>query len=217
MKKYLFLFALLTAALSVGLIVGCQDKNPSSIPPNTGGGIASIEIRLTHEIVRGFINEQRTETVTAIARDATGGAVPGKEIQFSISPPAGQSLQVWMGTIAPAGTDTATNIDGQFFGTYSVQLQRSTKINIVASSGNVVSSRPITLTVVDNELGGVSILIFSRCPHINLIFSRLCHEHVLQAKSPCKRRGVPCQSQILDEVFDIYRASLCCFLLAQDN
>jgi len=157
MKKYLFLFALLTAALSVGLIVGCQDKNPSSIPPNTGGGIASIEIRLTHEIVRGFINEQRTETVTAIARDATGGAVPGKEIQFSISPPAGQSLQVWMGTIAPAGTDTATNIDGQFFGTYSVQLQRSTKINIVASSGNVVSSRPITLTVVDNELGGVSI------------------------------------------------------------
>jgi hypothetical protein len=155
MKKYFSLVVLLAVALSIGLMVGCQKDNPVQ----SGGGneqqVASIELRILNPTIRGVIGEVRTESVTAVARNSRGVAVQGATINFAI-----QSPQIAKGTIAPtAGQDSVTNSNGEFFGTYTVQLSESTPVVIEAHNSNVTATVTITLEIVNDIIGSISLTV----------------------------------------------------------
>jgi hypothetical protein len=153
MKKLMVLGLAVLSLATFGLMVGCDNGTPGTGPGNQGGGVASIEIRVTHDLIRGFQGELRTETVTAIARDAQGVAVPFVNIDFGI-----QNLQSYMGTIAePGGADSLTNQNGEIVATYTVVIQQSTPVVIEARHGSVNNRRTINIELVNDIVGSVSV------------------------------------------------------------
>ncbi|MDP8239013.1 MAG: Ig-like domain-containing protein [Candidatus Hatepunaea meridiana] len=151
MHKSLTLVAMMLAALAFGLIMGCEDNpsNPAPIPP---GDIASIELRLTHSSIRGYEGVERTETITAIPRNAGGVALPNVAVVFAI-----QNPEDYKGTLVPADDDSLTDANGEAHATFTVVLERSTSVTIVAMAGNVTKSTVITIEIVDDIVGGINL------------------------------------------------------------
>jgi len=147
-------FVTILLALTIGLIVGCQDDGgPAGAGIGGGGEVASIALDITHGHIRGFVGERRTEQVTATARNIDGFGVEGVKIEFAIQAP-----QVWKGTIAAAGTDTATNVAGEFKAAYTVVLERSTNVVIEARSGQVSATKVVNIEIVQDILGEIEIV-----------------------------------------------------------
>ena len=114
--------------------------------------VASIELRITHSLIRGFDGEVRSERVTAIARNAGGVAVSGSVIVFAIQDPS-----AWKGTIAFDEADSVTNEHGEIHMIYQVELELSGEVVIAAYAGSVVATITIRLEIVENLMGYFSI------------------------------------------------------------
>ncbi len=130
------------AQLDDGLITASTSINIRERTPDPNQ-VASIELRVTHSKITGFRGEQRSETITAIARNFYGVAFPGAIIQFSIRDP-----EAWKGTIALAEGDSVTNFNGEISAIYSVILEQSGDVEIEARSGSVSSTLTIHLEVI---------------------------------------------------------------------
>ncbi|HHE46263.1 MAG TPA: hypothetical protein ENL08_00995, partial [Bacteroidetes bacterium] len=153
MQKLLVTVTVLFAVLTIGLMMGCSDDNPSIIGGQGGNEVASIELRITHNLIRGFVGEERQETITAIARNANGVGMPNVMIDFGI-----QNPESYKGTLAMAGGDSAmTNSNGEITASYSVVLQRSATVVITATAGNVTQTTIINLEIVDDIVGAIHI------------------------------------------------------------
>ncbi|MBM3328875.1 MAG: hypothetical protein FJY67_05285 [Calditrichaeota bacterium] len=129
------------------IAVGC-DRNPvgsNGLPP---GQIASIELRASNTLLKGFRGDLRIEQLTAIGRDAQGVAVTGQRIDFAI-----QSPQPWKGTISSVSGDSLTDDEGRVRKSYSVQIDRSASVVIEARAGNTTSKIDLQVVVVDDLIG----------------------------------------------------------------
>jgi len=144
MRSRFTFIALLSAVLFVGMFVGCDSGNNPSGPINTidPNIVTGIEIRATHNLISGLMDEQRTEQITAIAVNAAGVGVSGVHIQFGIEDP-----QSYKGNISVALVDSVTNENGQITGNYSVVLQRDADVKITATTGQVRGEKVIQLRV----------------------------------------------------------------------
>ena len=120
----------------VFITISCTENH---VQPNPTG--ASLELRLTNDIIQRFIGEECEETVTAIARDSNGVPVPGAVIEFGIQNPAS-----WKGTISPEGEITDEN--GELEALYTVVIERSGEVVIEARSGSVIATLEVFLQVV---------------------------------------------------------------------
>ncbi len=129
---------------------GCDNKeiNGPRIDPS---GIESIELRITHSQIRGFVGDIRSEQITAVARDINGVAVPGADIEFAI-----QNPQAWMGTISNDSPDALTDDEGQIRATYTIQIDRTTDVMIEARCGQITKQVKISVIVVDEVIGSLS-------------------------------------------------------------
>lgn len=148
MNKVLTVTVALLAALTIGLVVGCQQDNPVS--PNPGGGNtpASLEVRVQSDVLKGFRGEQRTMLVTAVVRNSQNVVVPGVKVTFAI-----QGSETWRGTIAYASQADTTDLNGQVQAVYSVVMTQSGRVTIEARTGSVVGTKSIDLSLV--QVGGV--------------------------------------------------------------
>ena len=109
MRSRFTFIALLSAVLLIGMFTGCEESTPvannGSVDPTI---VTSVEIRATHNLISGLVDEQRTEQITAIATNAAGVGVSGVRIQFGIENP-----QSYKGNISVAAVDSVTNENGQ--------------------------------------------------------------------------------------------------------
>lgn len=149
MKKYLVVTTLILTALTVGFMMGCSEE-PNTIVNPQPTDVATIELRLTHNKITGFIGDLRTETVTAIARNANGVAVPNQKMEFAILDQA-----IWKGTVILE--DSVTNYDGESKATYRVELQRSATIKIKATSGSVTAEILLAIEIVEDVIDTLKI------------------------------------------------------------
>lgn len=152
MKTILAISSTLLLALTVILFVGCDQDGVNGPIITNPSGVASIELRLTHNQIRGFSGDIRSEQVTAIALDPQGVAVPGVEITFAI-----QSPEPWKGTLSPVNDDGVTDENGQIHATYSIVIDRTTDVTIEAYSGQVSNHTTISIVVVDDVIGSLSL------------------------------------------------------------
>ncbi|MCF7811325.1 Ig-like domain-containing protein [bacterium] len=148
MKKYLLVLTVLTLVLAAGLFIGCADDPLGNQAPVEG--VSQIELRVTHTTVKGFDGEQRSETITAIARNANGVAVSGEYIEFAINDPA-----IYKGTIVE--NDSVTNYEGKSTATFSVIIERTTSVTIVAKVGSITASKVIQINKIDDVIGDISV------------------------------------------------------------
>jgi hypothetical protein len=151
MRNILRTFIPLAALASLGLMMGC-DTNPSASPNPISGAVASIEVRVNNNTIRGFMGEERTMQVTAIARNSQNVVVPGAAVAFAI-----QGSQNWQGTVAFATESDTTDINGVVLGIYSVELQRSGNVTIEARTGNIVGTKTVALELLNEGIGSVTI------------------------------------------------------------
>ncbi len=151
MKKFMVLSLAVLCLVTLGVMVGCDSKTP---PPGGGGGgtseIATIELRSTHTLIRGFQGEIRTESITAIGRNSQGVAVEGKVIDFAIVNPLS-----WKGGIAKLATDTTSDENGTVRGTYSVEIAQSGTVVIEARAGSVTKTLAIVIEIPNDILGPI--------------------------------------------------------------
>ena len=142
MKQSFVLIALVLTVLVGGVFVGCDDSSTSSVDPGISAGVVtSIEVRVTHSIISGRAEDERTETITAIARNAAGVGVPGVSVQVGIRNPA-----TYKGSIASVSDTTDAN--GQVTAQYSVVLEQDADVTIFASYNQVSAEKTIQLIVV---------------------------------------------------------------------
>ncbi|MBT7617283.1 MAG: hypothetical protein HN590_08375 [Calditrichaeota bacterium] len=143
MRSRFTFIALLSVVLLVGMFTGCDEgekvANIGGVDPNI---VTGVEIRATHILISGLIDEQRTEQITAIAVNAAGVGVPGVQIQFGIENP-----QSYKGNISVALVDSVTNQNGQLAATYSVVLAQDADVKITATTGQVRGEKTIQLRV----------------------------------------------------------------------
>lgn len=153
MKKFMVLSLAVLSLLTLGVMVGCDNKTTNN--PGSGGNngeIAYIELRSTHVLIRGFQGEIRNETITAIGRNAQGVGLSGKKIEFAIVNPLS-----WKGGVAKLATDTTSDNNGQVRATYSVVIEQSGDVVIEARNGSVTSKLTITIEVPNDVLGPISV------------------------------------------------------------
>jgi len=151
MKNLLVLSLALFAALTLSLITGCDQDNVSGPIGQDPSGVSSIELRATHNQIRGFAGDLRTEQVTAIARNDQGVAVPDVKIEFAI-----QNPEPWKGTISNAQTDKITDENGELQITYSVVIEKTIDVVIEAYVGQVTNSTAINIIVVNDVIGSLT-------------------------------------------------------------
>ncbi len=152
MKKFMVLSLAALTLLTLGVMIGCDSKSPTP-PGNQGTGeIASIELRATHNRIRGYQGEIFAETITAIGRDVQNVALEGKRIEFAIVSPLG-----WKGTIAKLANDPPTDINGQVLGTYTVVVEQSGEVIIEARAGSVTQRLKIVIEIPNEYLGPISV------------------------------------------------------------
>lgn len=151
MKKQFTTSLGLLLVFFLGMMTGC-DNNEINGPRADPSGIESIEIWITHCEIRGFIGDIRSEQITAVARDINGVAVPNAKISFAI-----QNPQPWMGTISNDRPDALTDDEGQIHATYTVQIERTTDAIIEARCGQVTNQAEISVVVVDEVIGSLSL------------------------------------------------------------
>lgn len=144
MKKYLTLVVMLAVVLSIGLMIGCEESNPVVGGGTSSGSLNRIEIRTQFNTLRGFMGDERTMTVTAIAWNAQSVAMSGVPISFAI-----QGSEAWRGAITRTSETDSTDLNGQLLGQYSVILEQSGTVTIQARSGNVTGSKTINLEVLE--------------------------------------------------------------------
>jgi len=133
-------------------MVGCDHDNAIAPNPGNNSGVASIELRLSQSELRGFSGEVRTETITAIARDGQGVAVPEAEISFAIRNP-----QPWKGTISTSQAQPQTDENGQLEASYSVSIDQTADVVIEAYAGQVLGTANLSIIVVNDIIGSISI------------------------------------------------------------
>ena len=104
--------------------------------------LTAIELRVSHNLIRGFIGEMRTEQLTAIARNIAGVGIPGVRISLGISDP-----QMYKGTVSVP--DSVTDENGQITATYHVVLERNIDVEIYAHSGQISGTKIIQLQIID--------------------------------------------------------------------
>jgi hypothetical protein len=140
MNRFRFLFAPLLLPV---LLAGCEkDSNGPIRDPEP---ILSIELRATREIILGFQNEVRTDTITAIVRNENGILFQGVPVAWFIENP-----EDWKGTISPLdSSDTLTDSTGEARALYEVKLSRNSDVVIGAKASNAVSKRTIRLRLVE--------------------------------------------------------------------
>jgi hypothetical protein len=148
MKRYLTVLTVLTMVLAVVLFTGCQDDPVGS--PIQPDGVTQIELRVTHTIISGFNGEQRSETITAIAKNSNGVSVPNASIEFAISDPAS-----YKGSISI--TDSVTNFEGKATATYSIVIERTTSVTIIARAGSITIPKTIQINKIDDIIREVTI------------------------------------------------------------
>lgn len=129
--------------IGLALLIGCDDHRNGG-PIDLGGSIASIDLRATHTVIRGYAGEVRSERIIAVGRDLQGVAVPGEKITFAILNP-----QPWKGTLSTP-EDAVTNETGQMTAGYNLALDRSDNVVIEARSGNVTARITLQILVVDD-------------------------------------------------------------------
>ncbi|MBT7618959.1 MAG: hypothetical protein HN590_16905, partial [Calditrichaeota bacterium] len=151
MKRYHLLSIALILALSLAVLVGC-DRDNATAPVGNPSGVTSIELRLSQDEIRGFSGDVRTETITAIARDGQGVAVPEAEVRFVI-----QNLQPWKGTISTSQAQAKTDENGQLEASYTVSIDRSAEVVIEAYNGQVHGNARLNIFVVNDIIGSLSI------------------------------------------------------------
>ncbi|MBM3328774.1 MAG: hypothetical protein FJY67_04760 [Calditrichaeota bacterium] len=158
MKRLVTFALLLSVVVSLGLTLGCDSNKTGTGLPPTGGGPAYIELRSTTSTIRGFNGDVKTAEVTAIARDAQGVAVSGAKIDFAIINP-----QPYKGAVSrPSAADTMTSDNGELKAIYTVSISRTTDVIVEARSGNVTNRITLSVIVVDDILGTLSIESESR-------------------------------------------------------
>jgi len=156
MRKGFLAIVVLLAFLVGGVFIGCAKNDTPSAPNQDTGGktVTSIELRVTHSLVNGLVGENRTEQITAIARNAAGVGVSGVKILFGIQDP-----QTYKGTISVATADTITDENGQIIANYSVVLERDADVICFAQTGQVRSQKTVQLRVRDGADGSLSLVI----------------------------------------------------------
>ena len=149
MKRSFVLFGALAVLLTVGFMIGCEE-NPSSPPvAPADDAVNSIQLRLTnnqHRLIQGYDGEHRVEEVTAVALNARGTGVLNVAVDFGIRGPA-----TWKGYFQ--SVDRVTNADGEIKANYVVDLQQAGVVEIEARAGQVTQTLPITLQLVDTDIG----------------------------------------------------------------
>lgn len=151
MKKLMVLSLAVLSLLTLGVMVGCDNKT-TTVNQQSGGKIASIELRSTHYLIRGYQGDIATETITAIGRDVANVALAGQKIDFAIISPVD-----WKGTIAKLATDSLSDENGQVEATYQVVIQQSGEVVIEAYSSTITSRITITIEVPNEILGPISV------------------------------------------------------------
>jgi len=149
MKRCLTVLTVLTMVFAIGFFVGCE-KDPNSILPVVEDDVTGIELRITHEVISDFDGELRSETITAIALNAYGVTVPDVAIDFAISDPA-----IYKGTINK--TDSVTNYEGQCNATFTVKIETTTSVIILATAGTITARKTIQIRKIDDIIGSMSI------------------------------------------------------------
>jgi len=152
MKKLVALSLVVLSLLTVGLMVGCNSSPSNNIQQEKQP--ASIELRSTHTEIVGFKGENRSEQITAIARDLYGVALPGVQINFQIRNPLS-----YKGTIAKLATDTVSDANGEVHATYSVVIQQTTDVVITAISGNITKEITLHVREAAGGIGKVDITV----------------------------------------------------------
>ena len=113
------------------------------ISESSNPSVNSIELRLSHTLISGFRGEERSEQITAIARNAAGIGVQGIRIMFAIQYPA--SFKV---TITPNGSGL-TDIDGRAEATYNVVLDRDVDVVLFGRNGRIEGQNTIQIRLRD--------------------------------------------------------------------
>lgn len=144
MKRSFVLLTVFTAIVAIGFFVGCSKDDPT---PGIGGSsdptaVASIELRVSHTLISGILDEVRTEQITAIARNAAGVGIRGVRLEFGIVNP-----RSWKGTISTAEADTITDENGKIVANYSVVLEQNEDVEVYARTGQISSKKTIQLIV----------------------------------------------------------------------
>lgn len=152
MKKLIQFNFTLFLLLSVFLIVGCDEDGPNSIVSPNGDDVSFIELRVTHNQIRGFEGDLRSERITAIARNAFGVTVPDAHITFGITNPTD-----WKGSLSAVNGDSTTNANGQLEFDYSIVITRSCDITIEALCSQVRGTTDISVQVADDIIGSISL------------------------------------------------------------
>jgi len=150
MQKLLVIVTVFLAAMTVGLFLGCDDS-----PSNPGVVLqddpASIELRLSAHRIIGSIGEERTIIITAIARNSDQVALSNVDIRFAIE-------NQGMGTIT-AGSDTAgAGSSTHKIVTYTVVLQESADVTIIATAGNVRNQVTIEVLIDDDIVAEIRVV-----------------------------------------------------------
>jgi len=155
MRKGFLVTVALLAFVVGGIFIGCaKNDNPSTPIIQGDKTVTSIEMRVTHSLINGLVGENRTEQITAIARNAAGVGVQGVKILFGIQDP-----QTHKGTISVAAADTATDENGQTIANYTVVLDRDADVVIFAQAGQVSAQKTIQLRVRDGGTGSLSLFV----------------------------------------------------------
>ncbi len=151
MHKLLVIVTVFLAAMTVGLFLGCDDS-PSNPGPVSQNDPASIEMRLSPNQIMGSIGDEKSVLITAIARNSGGLALENVDIRFEIENPQSYKGTITAGGEAGAGSSTHKIV------TYSVILQQSTDVTIIATAGNIRNQVTIEVKIVDDIVGEISII-----------------------------------------------------------
>jgi len=151
MHKSLLIIVALLVVMSGSLFIGCDNNNNQPIIPETGNQVTSIEIRAQHTLISGLRGEERTEQITAIARNASGVGVSGVSLRFGIRDP-----QNYKGTITVAASDSVTDQNGQIIANYSVVLEQDVDVVITTKVGQISAEKTMQLRVRE-ESGNLSV------------------------------------------------------------
>lgn len=149
MRKVLALSLMVAIGLGMVLMWGCEEKK-STTGPGVTSGPAFIELRASQSPIRGFLNDVKSIDLIATVKDAQGVAIPGVKVNFAIiSPPN-------VGSIAVVG-DTVTDANGQIRAVYTVTVALGTDVIIEARAGNVTKRITLSIVVVNDILGSLSL------------------------------------------------------------
>lgn len=143
-----------TVALVGLMFVSCS---PDYGPEPYDDPLIDIELRAQFLNLCGYLGETRSDTITAIIRDAMGVAIQGKRIDFGIINPL-----PWKGLLYKLWSDTLSDQDGKVRAVYRTTFEQSGRVVIEARSGANASRLTLTLTAISDTM---DLILFVHSSH----------------------------------------------------